>query len=101
VTGPAGALLSSQGFEVSIAGIADYYRDFLDILVVDSQDTVAADELNSIAQNNEKSRGTGLEAHCAPTIMRKNNNADRVALAKSVIAACHQVPASRAATELA
>src|SRR6202051_2417465 len=33
VSGPAGILLGAQGFDVSIAGIAHYYRDFLDLLV--------------------------------------------------------------------
>jgi LPPG:FO 2-phospho-L-lactate transferase len=102
VTGPAGALLACQGFEVSIAGVADYYRDFLDVLVIDSQDEAAAREFNrSNAQTRKRSRGTGPHMRCAPTIMRKNNNADRVALAKSVIAACQQATTSRAATELA
>ncbi len=99
VTGPAGALLACQGFEVSIAGIADYYRDFLDLLVVDSQDAERAARLNkSIAHN---ARGTAPRVHCAPAIMRRNNNADRVVLAKSAIEACRQISASRAAAELA
>jgi len=89
VTGPAGILMAAQGFAVSIAGVADYYRDFLDVLVVDSQDAAAAEAL----------RENGLRVHCTSTIMRKNNNADRVALAKSVIAACLQSSASGAATE--
>lgn len=102
VTGPAGALLACQGFEVSIAGIADYYRDFLDVLVVDSQDAAAAYEFNrSGAQRKQRSRATTPHVHCVPTIMRKNNHADRVALAKSVIAACRQATTSRAATERA
>src|ERR1019366_8319559 len=33
VTGPAGALMAAQGFAVSIAGVADFCRDFLDLLV--------------------------------------------------------------------
>jgi len=30
--------MAAQGFAVSIAGVADFYGDFLDLLVVDSQD---------------------------------------------------------------
>ena len=73
VTGPAATLMAAQGFAVSVAGVADYYRDFLDLLVVDSQDAPAAEEL----------RKTGVRVHCTPTIMRKEE--DRVALAKSVL----------------
>ena len=82
VTGPAGILLAAQGFAVSIAGVADYYRDFLDLLVVDSQDAAAADALSK----------TGMHVRCASTIMRKNE--DRVALAKSVLVACHKMPSA-------
>ena len=87
VSGPAGALLAAQGFAVSIAGIADCYHDFLDLLVVDSQDEPDA----------EKLRATGMRVLCAATIMRKNE--DRVALAKSVLAACQQKPAAQAVSE--
>jgi LPPG:FO 2-phospho-L-lactate transferase len=75
VTGPAGSLMAAQGFAVSIAGVADFYRDFLDLLVVDSHDGDAAEEL----------RKSGLRVHCTPTIMRRYE--DRIALAKSVVEA--------------
>jgi LPPG:FO 2-phospho-L-lactate transferase len=78
VNGPAGTLLAAQGFAVSIAGVADFYRDFLDLLVVDSQDAPAAQEL----------RKTGMRVHCTATIMRKNE--DRIALARSVLDAAMQ-----------
>ena len=97
VTGPAGALLASQGFAVSIAGVADFYRDFLDVLVVDSQDAPSAAELGKT----HELRRSGLQVHCAPTIMRKNNNGDRIALAKSVMAACKELPKTRSAVESA
>lgn len=83
VTGPAGALLSSQGFAVSVAGVADYYRDFLDLLVVDTRDTAAAADLRV-------ARGKDLRVHCTSTVMRKSG--DRIALAREVIEAC-QSPA--------
>ncbi len=87
VSGPAGALLAAQGFAVSIAGIAVCYHDFLDLLLVDSKDAAAAQQL----------RETGVPVHCTATIMRKNE--DRVELAKSVIAACQQQSAARVASE--
>jgi LPPG:FO 2-phospho-L-lactate transferase len=87
VTGPAGILMAAQGFAVSIAGVADYYHDFLDLLVADTQDEADAEDL----------RKTGTRVHCTPTIMRKNE--DRVALAKSVLAAATQPPTTQAAVE--
>lgn len=98
VTGPAGALLASQGFAVSVAGVADFYRDFLDVLVVDIQDAGAALELQQRQESNKDAgsqnslRNTGLRVHCTSTIMSKNG--DRMALARSVIEACRQSPAA-------
>ncbi|MBZ5550627.1 MAG: 2-phospho-L-lactate transferase [Acidobacteriia bacterium] len=87
VSGPAGALLAAQGFAVSIGGVADFYRDFLDVLVVDSRDFQAAEEL----------RKAGLRVSCAPAIMRTVE--DRVALAKAALAAAMQPPTMEAAAE--
>ena len=87
VSGPAGILLEAQGFAVSIAGVADFYRDFLDLLIVDSGDAAAAEDL----------RTSGVRVHCTPTIMRKN--ADRIALAKSVLEAAMQSPSTESAPE--
>ncbi len=87
VSGPAGALLAAQGFAVSIAGVADFYRDFLDVLVVDSRDAEAAEEL----------RKASLRVHCAQAIMQTME--DRVALAKAALAAAMQPPATAAAAE--
>jgi LPPG:FO 2-phospho-L-lactate transferase len=84
VTGPAATLMAAQGFAVSIAGVAGCYRDFLDLLAVDSVDAPAAEEL----------RKTGLRVHCTPTIMRKCE--DRVALAKSVLEAAMPLSAQAA-----
>jgi LPPG:FO 2-phospho-L-lactate transferase len=80
VTGPAGALMASQGLDVSIAGVAHCYGDFLDLLVVDSRDALAAKPL----------RTDVLRVHCAPTIMRKYE--DRIALAKNVLDAAKHAP---------
>lgn len=89
VSGPAGTLMAAQGFAVSIAGVADCYHDFLDLLVVDSADAPAAESL----------RKTGVRVHCTSTIMRKND--DRVALAKTVLQAAKQPPPSQATVEQA
>ena len=48
VSGPAGILMAAQGLPVSIAGVAQAYHEFLDILVVDRRDAKAAEELRQI-----------------------------------------------------
>jgi LPPG:FO 2-phospho-L-lactate transferase len=87
VSGPAGILMAAQGFPVSIAGVARFYHDFLDLLVVDSEDAASAEEL----------RKTGMRVHCTPTIMRKHE--DRIALAKNTLEAAMQLPSAQAASE--
>jgi LPPG:FO 2-phospho-L-lactate transferase len=74
VSGPAGILMAAQGFPVSIAGVAQAYEDFLDILIADLRDTEAAKQLTR----------PGLRVHCTNTIMR--NSDDKAKLARTVLA---------------
>jgi LPPG:FO 2-phospho-L-lactate transferase len=80
VAGPAGILMTAQGFPCSIAGVAKAYEDFLDLLVCDTQDARPAEAL----------RQGGLRVECTQTIMRSAE--DRRALARSVLALT--IPAS-------
>ena len=48
ISGPAGILMAAQGLPVSIAGVAQAYREFLDLLVVDRRDAKAAEELRKV-----------------------------------------------------
>jgi LPPG:FO 2-phospho-L-lactate transferase len=73
VAGPAGILMQAQGLPCSIAGVAQAYEDFLDVLVCDSRDTKTADAL----------RQNGLSVQCAQTIMRSPE--DKAALAREVL----------------
>ncbi|HTM87069.1 MAG TPA: 2-phospho-L-lactate transferase [Terriglobales bacterium] len=73
VSGPAGALMASQGLPVSVAGVAQAYSDFLDLLIVDERDAKAAEQL----------RLSGLQVHCAQTIMKTTD--DKAALAATVL----------------
>jgi len=73
VSGPAGALMSAHGLSVSIAGVAETYSGFLDILIADQADAAAAFEL----------RRPELPVHCVPTIMR--SDADKIALARAAL----------------
>jgi LPPG:FO 2-phospho-L-lactate transferase len=73
VAGPAGILMAAQGLPCSIAGVAQAYEDFLDILVCDTRDARAADAL----------RKSGLRVQCTQTIMRSAE--DKAALARNVL----------------
>jgi LPPG:FO 2-phospho-L-lactate transferase len=79
--------MQAQGFPVSIAGIAKFYHDFLDVLVVDLKDRRMADELQK----------SGMRVHCTQTLMRTQE--DRIALAKTVLSLALQPPAVQAASE--
>jgi LPPG:FO 2-phospho-L-lactate transferase len=74
VAGPAGILMAAQGLPCSIAGVAQAYEDFLDVLICDSRDARAADAL----------RQKGLRVQCTQTIMRSPE--DKAGLAREVLA---------------
>ena len=73
VSGPAGALMATLGLPVSIAGIAQTYQDFLDVLIVDACDRPAAEAL----------AGSSLRVHATNTIMKSAS--DKVELARAVL----------------
>jgi LPPG:FO 2-phospho-L-lactate transferase len=73
VAGPAGILMAAQGLSSSIAGVAQAYEDFLDVLICDTRDTRAADAL----------RKSGLRVQCTQTIMRSAD--DKAALAREAL----------------
>jgi LPPG:FO 2-phospho-L-lactate transferase len=69
VSGPAANLMRAQGLEVSIAGVANAYQDFADILVAHESDAELA-----------KSMKAGkVETHCADILMRTSDDRKRVA----------------------
>jgi len=74
VAGPAGALMQAQGLPVSIAGVAEAYHDFLDLLVVDNRDVTETAQL----------RARGFHVQCTNTIMKSAE--DKAALARAVMA---------------
>ena len=71
--GPAAAMLASLGHEVSAAGVAALYADFLDVLVIDEQDADLAPRVTAL----------GVRPVVAPTIMR--DAAAKAALARAVL----------------
>ena len=79
VRGPAGKIMAELGVMVSSVGVAREYRDLCDILVVDSQDADLADDIAH----------EGIHPVVTDTIM--NNDADKIALAKSVLELARRV----------
>ncbi|HZR65294.1 MAG TPA: 2-phospho-L-lactate transferase [Terriglobales bacterium] len=80
VSGPAANLMTAQGLPVSIAGIAEGYRDFLDALVVDDSDS---EESTSLASDR-------LQLHCTDILMRSSE--DKARIARSTLAfACPEI----------
>ncbi len=73
VAGPAGILMAALGLPCSIAGVAQAYEDFLDVLICDARDARAADAI----------RKGGLRVQCAQTIMRSAD--DKAALAREAL----------------
>jgi LPPG:FO 2-phospho-L-lactate transferase len=73
VSGPAGILMAAQGLPVSLAGVAQAYMDFLDVLIADVRDARAAEELQQ----------SGLRVHCTHTITRTAE--EKADLARTVL----------------
>jgi len=77
VSGPAGNLMAAQGLEVSVRGVANAYRDFLDALIIHESDFDRAQEL---ARH-------GIRVECTNILMRSGEDRARVARA-ALTAAC-------------
>ena len=69
VSGPAANLMRAQGLEVSIAGVANAYGDFLDILVAHETDS-------EFAKTVKLGR---VEIHCVDILMRTIEDRTRIA----------------------
>jgi LPPG:FO 2-phospho-L-lactate transferase len=89
VGGPAGILMAAHGLPVSVAGVAQAYEDFLDLLICDKRDEPAATAL----------RERGLKVHCTQTIMRSTG--DRTALARETLAVARELHPAEAAARAA
>jgi LPPG:FO 2-phospho-L-lactate transferase len=88
VAGPAGILMAAQGLPCSIAGVAQAYEDFLDVLVCDTRDARAAEAL----------RKNGLRTHCTQTIMRTADDKSALAQTALSVVSSIQQPATSAAS---
>src|SRR5271169_5230160 len=81
VSGPAGVLMRRKGWPSTIAGVAQAYEDFLDLLVVDLEDHADADHL----------REGGLRVVSTNTVMKSLE--DRLELAEFTLNAALQARA--------
>jgi LPPG:FO 2-phospho-L-lactate transferase len=75
IKGPADKLMSGLGIEVSAVGVARCYRDFLDVMVIDEQDSHLAAEIEDL----------GIPTLTTNTIM--SDNEAKAALARTVLQA--------------
>jgi LPPG:FO 2-phospho-L-lactate transferase len=71
IKGPADRMMRGLGWEVSAFGVANAYRDILDVMVIDEADVDLA----------ERIRGLGLEVLVTDTIMRDVEAKRRLAAA--------------------
>ena len=75
IKGPADKLMSGLHMEVSAVGVARYYRDFLDVMVIDREDAHLLEAIEDL----------GIPALATDTIMR--DSATKKALARTVLEA--------------
>lgn len=75
IKGPADKLMQGLHMEVSAVGVARYYRDFLDVMVIDQQDAHLLGAIEDL----------GIPALATDTIMR--DAATKAALARTVLQA--------------
>ncbi|MCW4024391.1 MAG: 2-phospho-L-lactate transferase [Candidatus Bathyarchaeota archaeon] len=73
IKGPADKLLRGLGFEVSALGVAELYRDFLDVFVIDSLD----------AKEKSRIELLGVTVKVTNTLMKSLD--DKIALAKATL----------------
>ena len=78
--GPADRMMVGLGLEVSARGVAELYRDFLDIMVLDSADEALAPQVQSL----------GITPVVTNTVMR--SAADKAALAAATLRALGHEP---------
>lgn len=69
VKGPLASLLASLGHPVNSLGIAQLLKDWIDVLILDEGDAALAPAIESC----------GIQTVCTPTLMKTNEDRDRLA----------------------
>ncbi len=93
VSGPAAQLMQMKGWPSTIAGVAQAYEDFLDVLVVDRADTEAIGSQQSAFSHETKSRASSCEPRTTPIRFLPTNTMmhtleDKRNLAEFLLEAC-------------
>ena len=73
ISGPAGKMMKAKGYSVSNIGVAKFYSDFIDELVIDSSDTKYMDKITKM----------GIKVHQTQILMK--DSLDEIELAKFII----------------
>jgi LPPG:FO 2-phospho-L-lactate transferase len=73
VKGPADKLMRALGFKATALGVAEVYRDFLDVLIIDRVDQKLATEIEAL----------GINAIVTNTLMKRMS--DKIRLAKIAV----------------
>jgi len=77
VKGPADKLMRALGLKSTALGVAEYYRDFLDTLIIDRADRKLAEQIQQV----------GVKPVATNTLMRKKS--DKIQLAKIAVSELH------------
>ncbi len=83
VSGPAGDLMRAHDLHPSAAGIAEAYRDFLDVLIIDQSDAGEAAKIEQF----------GIRAISARILMKTNE--DKIELARAALDAARNMRRSQ------
>ena len=73
ISGPAGKMMKAKGYSVSNIGVAKFYSDFIDELVIDSSDTKYMDKITKM----------GIKVRQTQILMK--DSLDEIELAKFII----------------
>ncbi|WMW24124.1 2-phospho-L-lactate transferase [Methanolobus sediminis] len=75
VSGPAGKLMTARGIEVSSYGVASYYSDFLDHLIIDERDPIDVGRFSelgcSVSRTDTLMKTVGISRNLAETVLKQ------------------------------
>ncbi|ETA67667.1 MAG: 2-phospho-L-lactate transferase [Methanolobus sp.] len=75
VSGPAGKLMTARDIEVSSYGVASYYSDFLDHLIIDERDPIEDSRFKeigcSVSRNDTLMKTVDISRNLAETVLRQ------------------------------
>jgi LPPG:FO 2-phospho-L-lactate transferase len=75
ISGPAGKLMNARDIEVSSYGIASYYSDFLDHLIIDERDPIDDERLKeivySVSRTDTLMKTVDISRNLAETVMKQ------------------------------